>query len=122
MTDKQTYWLVDDTGHYALVAGADERDRWIPRGWSETGEPTGEGKVWAWYEGIEKPAEFTIPAYREIWKPRGWQAGPPEEPVSPINGDQIAAEQARRDATASPVAVKAESKSTSKKAATGGEE
>lgn len=90
MTDKQTYWLADQTGKKALVTGAAERDRWVPLGWAEADEPTGTEFVYARMEGVEQPAEFPASAFKEIWEPRGWVAGPPPEPVSPFNGDQPA--------------------------------
>lgn len=91
MTDKQTYWLADQTGKKALVTGAAERDRWVPLGWVEADEPAAGEFVYARHDGIEQPAEFPASAFREVWEPRGWVAGPPPEPVSPFNGDQLPA-------------------------------
>lgn len=82
MTDPKTYWLTDGQDHYALVTGAEERDRWIPLGWTLVdAEPVDAGRVWAWHDGVELPAAFPANIFRDLWEPRGWQAGPP--PGSP---------------------------------------
>jgi hypothetical protein len=86
MTDKNTYWLVDSTGDKALVEGAAERDRWLPHGWAETDEPTGDEFVWASFDGVADPAKFPADVFREVWEPKGWKASAPPEPVDPITG------------------------------------
>jgi hypothetical protein len=88
MTEKQTYWMVDGEGKKALITGAAERDRWIPLGLSDAGEPAGAEFVYAWHEGIETPAMFSAQSL-PVWQAKGWVPGPPPEPVSPFNGDHI---------------------------------
>ncbi len=90
MTDK-TYWLADETGKKALVVGADQRDRWLPLGWADADEPTGNEFLYARMEGVEQPGVFPAAAFREIWEPRGWTPCGPPEPVSPFNGGQLPA-------------------------------
>lgn len=88
MTDKNTYWLVDSAGDKAFVEGAAERDRWLPHGWAETEEPTGDEFVWATFEGVADPAKFPADAFRDVWEPKGWKASAPPEPVDPITGER----------------------------------
>lgn len=85
MTDKITTWLVDETGTKALVEGADERDRLLPLGWSETTEPAGDEFVWCRHDGITDPARFPA-ASLEAWRARGWEpSGPPGSvPAQPL--------------------------------------
>jgi hypothetical protein len=73
---KQTYWIVDELDTYALVTGADERDRWVREGWAVAEEPT-DGWVNIWHEGIEQPGRVSVAALRDLWARRGWVAGPP---------------------------------------------
>jgi hypothetical protein len=87
MSEKQKYWLVDEAGVYARVEGAAQRDRWVPMGHAEADEPIGASMVWAWHEGIETPARFPAEALA-VWEAKGWEAGPPPEPLSPFNSDQ----------------------------------
>jgi hypothetical protein len=88
MTDQKTYWLADALGNRALVTGAAERDRWVPLGWYEVDEPTGNELVHAWHAGIDVPALQPARALRDVWGPRGWEPGPPPVPVSAFNADQ----------------------------------
>lgn len=88
MTDKNTYWVRDAAGDYALLTGTDQRDRWLPHGWTEVDEPTGQEFVWARHEGIQEPARFPANALREVWADRGWKAAEPPSPISPFNSDE----------------------------------
>jgi hypothetical protein len=83
MTDKKTYWIHDGGDTYALVTGAEERDRYVGAGWAETDEPTS-GFVSVWRDGIEKPGRTPIDALREVYEPAGWLAGPPEDGLNPF--------------------------------------
>jgi hypothetical protein len=85
MTDK-TYWLVDATGRKALVAGAAERDRWLPLGWADTTEPAGDELVFARAPGVEQPGVFPASALATVWAPKGWAPGAPPAPASPSSG------------------------------------
>lgn len=91
MTEKQKYWLANADGDKALVEGREQRDRFVPLGWSETTEPAGDEWVIARMDGIENPARFPAAAFRLVWEPRGWVAAPPAEPVSPFNGGHVPA-------------------------------
>jgi hypothetical protein len=53
-----------------------------------TSSAPGVEMVWAWHEGIEQPAKFPAAAL-PVWEAKGWVPGPPPEPVSPFNGDQL---------------------------------
>lgn len=75
MTDKN-YWLFDGQSTYSLVAGAEERDRFVGLGWSEADEPT-DGFVHVWRFGIAEPGRTPLAALREVYQPAGWVAGPP---------------------------------------------
>jgi hypothetical protein len=86
MTEKQKYWMADSDGRKALIVGAEERDRWIPRGWAEADEPIGDELVWARYDGVADPAQFPGGVFREVWEPKGWTPSAPPEPVDPITG------------------------------------
>jgi hypothetical protein len=83
MTDKQTYWINDGADNYALVTGADQRDRYVGAGWTVTDEPT-DGFVSVWRDGIAKPGRTSVDALREIYQPAGWLAGPPADGVNPF--------------------------------------
>jgi hypothetical protein len=109
MTEKQTYWLVDATGDHALITGADERDRWVPLGWTPADEPIGDAFVWAWLDGITVPARFPAAALAEVFGPKGWVAGPPPQAVSPFNGDQAVPAAAPTTSTAAAPAAPAKS-------------
>lgn len=123
MTGKQTYWLVDETGTKALVEGAAERDRWVPRGWAESTEPTGSEFFYAWLDGVTVPARLTAAA-RDVWEIKGWKPGPPPEPASPFNGDQLGAAPASADAAESGTAETTTTSGTPRRSRTaaGGEE
>lgn len=83
MTD--TYWMRDDANTFALVVGADERDRLIPHGWVVVDEPD-QGFVHVWKDGIEQPGRAPVALHREVLSQAGWVAGPPpggKRPVAP---------------------------------------
>jgi hypothetical protein len=90
MTDPKKYWLTDGEDGYAVVAGAEERDRWVPLGWTETDEPT-DGWVPIWRDGIEQPGRVPLSAVRELWGPMGWVVGPPPGGVHPATPEPPAA-------------------------------
>lgn len=90
MTEVKKYWLADAEDNFALVAGADERDRLVPLGWTVTDEPT-DGWVHIWREGIEQPGRVPVSALRELWGPLGWVAGPPPGGVHPSTPEAPAA-------------------------------
>lgn len=89
MTEPKKHWLVGPEGDYAQVAGAEQRDTWKARGWTEADEPTGNSFVWARQDGIAEPARFPAGALAEVWSVKGWAAAAPPDPVSPFNGDQL---------------------------------
>lgn len=85
---KNTYWLADEAGNKALVTGADERDRFLPLGWSLAEEPVDNELVWARHEGIADAALFPAQALA-AWAAKGWVAGAPPEPVNPLNDGSL---------------------------------
>ena len=89
MTGPKTYWLVDRTGNKALVEGAAERDRWVPLGWAEAEEPTGDELVWASFDGVEQPAQFPHDIFREVWEPKGWTAAAPPRAALSLRASTI---------------------------------
>ncbi|WP_435233367.1 hypothetical protein [Micromonospora aurantiaca (nom. illeg.)] len=99
MTKKQSYWLSDGFGAKALVEGAEQKDRWVPLGWSESDEPAGDDRVWLRHEEHGGRALFPAAAM-ELWQQKGWQPSDPPEPVSPFNAPQPAA-----DVSEAPVAA-----------------
>ena len=86
MTDKQKYWLTDLAGTRAFVEGADERARWIPRGWTDADEPTDADLVWVRCEGVDEPGRLAYGALREVFHAKGWEPSAPPEPIDPITG------------------------------------
>lgn len=84
MTALQKYWLVDETGAKALVEGAEQRDRFLPLGWTETDEPTGTEFVWARCPGVADPARFPAETL-EAWATRGWAPGAPPSPFDVLS-------------------------------------
>lgn len=88
MSGKNTYWITTTNGYYGQVEGVDERDRWTPRGWSATGEPGPTDFVWMWKDDLEQPAPFAYGA-APMWQQKGWQLGPPPEPVDVTKDPQL---------------------------------
>lgn len=82
---KQTYWVADEVGTYALVTGADERDRWVRGDWFAAEEPADDDWVLMWHEDIEQPGRVTAAGLRDLWAKRGWVAGPPPGGVHPFS-------------------------------------
>ncbi|MBQ1064472.1 hypothetical protein [Micromonospora sp. C41] len=85
---KTKYWLTDGYGAHALVEGAEERDRWVPRGWSETAEPTGEGRVWMRHTDHGGHQLFAAGVV-ETWRALGWEPSAPPEPVDVLHDEQL---------------------------------
>ena len=85
---KNTYWLADGYGSKALVEGADERDRWVPRGWAEADEPAGEDRVWMQHGEHKGRAQFPA-AVVETWQALGWKPAAPPEPVDVLHDAQL---------------------------------
>lgn len=83
MTEAKKYWLTDGEDTYALVSGAEERDRLIPLGWTVADEPA-DGWVHIWREGIEQPGRVPVATLPELWGPLGWVAGPPPGGTHPV--------------------------------------
>lgn len=88
MSTKKTYWLTDGLGAKAFVEGVEERDRWVPRGWAEAGEPVDGDKVWMWHDGIDGPAQFNASVVA-TWQGLGWEPGPPPEPVDLLHDQHL---------------------------------
>lgn len=88
MAEKKTYWLTDGYGNKAQVAGAEERDRWVPRGWSETTEPAGEERVWMRHTVHQGHAQFAAGVV-ETWRALGWEPSAPPEPVDVLHDAQL---------------------------------
>lgn len=82
MTDKQTYWITSPAGAYALVEGADELKRWtLVYGWAESAEPGPADKVHLKHpDGFR--AQLPYESLGEGWSARGWEPGPPQEPLA----------------------------------------
>lgn len=85
---KNTYWITTVNGVHAQVDGVEERDRWTPRGWTETGEPGPTDFVWMRKEGLEQPAQFAYGA-AETWQQMGWEFSSPPEPVDVTKDPQL---------------------------------
>lgn len=112
MTGKNTYWITTANGVYAQVAGAEERDRWTPRGWEQADEPGPTDFVYMRKEGLEQPAQFAYGA-AETWQAMGWEFTAPPEPVDVTKDPAVfAQEQADRSARTK---ATAESKTASDK-------
>jgi hypothetical protein len=94
MTDKQKHWIASPGGVYAMVDGADELKRWtLLYGWAESAEPGSTDRV-----RLQHPdgflAELPYESLAEGWAARGWEPGPPQEPLAvaddPRYVDQVA--------------------------------
>lgn len=83
-----TYWITTTTGVHAQVDGVDERDRWTPRGWTETSEPGPTDFVWMRKEGLDQPAQFAYGA-AATWQQMGWEYSAPPEPVDVTKDPQL---------------------------------
>lgn len=88
MSGKTTYWITTVNGVHAQVDGVEERDRWTPRGWTETGEPGPTDFVWMSKEGLAQPAQFAYGA-APTWQQMGWEFSGPPEPVDPTKDPQL---------------------------------
>lgn len=85
---KNTYWLTDPEGTFAVVEGADERDRWVrTHGWTVAEEPSGDAFVWVRNEENPEvgPMRLNIVAAQDpAWAARGWAPGAPPEPAGSV--------------------------------------
>ena len=88
MAEKKTYWLTDGYGNKALVTGAEERDRWVPLGWSETTEPVDAEMVWMHNATTDGRAQFAAGVV-ETWRALGWEPSAPPEPVDVLHDEQL---------------------------------
>ncbi|MCZ7440814.1 hypothetical protein O7598_30805 [Micromonospora sp. WMMC241] len=88
MAEKKTYWLTDGYGTHALVEGAAERDRWVPRGWSEADEPAGAEMVWMHHPDTDGRQMFAAGVV-ETWRALGWVPSAPPEPVDVLHDAQL---------------------------------
>lgn len=78
-----SFWMtLPADGTYALVEGADLRDRLAPFGWQVTTEPGPDSFVWLRCEGIETPARLPYAAL-PYWRAKGWAPAAPDAPVDP---------------------------------------
>lgn len=76
-----SYWMSNpQTGMYAQMAGAAERDRWTAWGYAESGEPGPHDFVWMRHPDIAEPARFAWGS-RAYWLARGFAPGAPPNPV-----------------------------------------
>lgn len=79
---KNTYWITDSDGTYAVVDGADERDLWTKvRGWAEADEPGPTDQVCVSHEGAGR-GRIPYAALQGEWSGLGWTAAAPPEPVN----------------------------------------
>ncbi|WP_422744355.1 hypothetical protein ACN27B_08725 [Micromonospora sp. WMMD754] len=85
---KTNYWLTDGYGAKALATGAEERDRWVPRGWSESTEPAGSDQVWMRHTDHGGHAQFAADVV-ETWRALGWEPSAPPEPVDVLHDAQL---------------------------------
>ena len=88
MTDKKTYWMADPYGGKALMEGVEGRDAWIPRGWAEAGEPSGNDRVWMRHEVHEGRAQFPADSL-EQWQALGWAPSDPPAPYDLTKDPQL---------------------------------
>ena len=112
MAEKKTYWMQDHAGNKALITGAEERDRWIPHGWTDTDEPGDRDFVWLRHPDLGEPTNPIVWAARDYWQGRDWVPGAPPEPVNPALDPALTAPREKP--------AKAE-KATTSKPATGSE-
>lgn len=87
---KTTYRITDSAGTYAQVEGAEERDRWLPLGWSVTDAEPGDGD-WVWLKhaehgGRQRFAAGAVP----LWQPKGWEPSDPPPIEDPFNAPRSA--------------------------------
>lgn len=106
---KNSYWIADTEGVYALVEGADERDAWTKvRGWSEVDEPGPTDQVHVVNENPEiQPGRLPYAAV-ELHAGLGWRPGPPPAPYDATK-DPVLVDQA----VVEPVKPKTETKAES---------
>jgi hypothetical protein len=80
---KQTYWIRDAEGAFALVEGADQRDTWTRvRGWRETAEPGPSDRVHIVHPEVGHGGPLPYEAIvGTAWAGLGWKPGPPPQPV-----------------------------------------
>ncbi len=86
---KQKYWLVDPSGVYAQVEGADERDSWVRiQGWAETGEPSRTDQVHVVHEQAGR-AQLPYGGLVDGWSALGWSVATPPAPVDTTKDPQL---------------------------------
>lgn len=105
MAEKKTYWIRNLFGHKALVAGADERDRWVPHGWAESDEPTDGEFVYMEHPDEGIAGRPLIPwGARDYWQAVGFAPSPPEEPFNPTKDPALRDVPRQPDKTEKPAA------------------
>ena len=84
-------WVTNLAGEKALIADTD-RDYWRMHGWSDTGEPGDDERVFVWMTNAETghPAPIAWAA-RDYWMGRGFTPSPPETPVNPTKDPTLTA-------------------------------
>jgi len=82
MTSKKTYWMTDGQA-VALVEGAEERDRLVPLGWTDSEKPGPGVQVWMQHAEHRGRAKFPF-ASVELWRPKGWSECSPELASDPF--------------------------------------
>jgi hypothetical protein len=109
---KNTFWMRTPEGALALVAGADERDRWIPHGLVAADEPQPGSGVFVWLEHDEHHGRAKFPVdVVEQYGALGWHPSPPPEPYD------ITKDPALRDVPPTPEAPAVEAEKSIKPAA-----
>lgn len=106
MTTKNSYWIRDVEGVYALVDGATDRDQWTKvHGWVEADKPGPTDQVHVVNEHPEVgPGRLPYGAV-EDWGGLGWKPGPPPELVDATKNPALVDQSASPTATP-PVATK----------------
>jgi hypothetical protein len=92
---RNQYWVADPaTGDHATVTGADARDELVRDGWAEAAEPAGDDMVTIWHPDAAEPGRVPASALANLWRHRGWSAGPPPGSTHPAEVQaETAAEQ-----------------------------
>lgn len=100
---KNSYWISDPEGSYALVEGADRRD-WFTKvqGWTEADEPGATDQVHVVNENPEIGPGKLPYASLPFHAGRGWFAGPPpgEVPANALTAEPAAPEKTKSQAAA----------------------
>ncbi len=99
---KTKYWLVDPSGVYAQVEGAEDRDARVRiEGWAEASEPSRTDQVHVVHDAAGR-GQLPYGAILDGWTGLGWKVATPPEQVDLTKDPQLVDQPPAADEPAKP--------------------